>query len=383
MAAAGRFVRERIPVPCSVPEAGRLILELVSGFAGCDAEPAGPMTFRVVRRYRPTWATATAFLVFPLFIRQTEVCRVAVIEARMGAELLLEGTLEEDLHAALAQLGRIPDAARVSTLGPRPVPQGLSAAPARPAAPLPPPPSSPPPEMIDLRDRRQGSSAQAQRDSRDQFSDLIPPPLLPPAGASADHSAYADPAPSRPSGPAPAFEPMHARQSDEGNGSNGSSSNRRPSAFRSDRDSVQSEDLFASGSSAPPRARPGVPAPPDTVAAPAVTPMTVTVTVDSGEQSVLDGHLIIGRAPVRGAHEQSAKLLKIEDPSLSVSKTHLMIETDGDGLWVTDRNSTNGTWIDEGRGALRPVPANERTAVPPGARVLFGERVLTFTRQPR
>jgi pSer/pThr/pTyr-binding forkhead associated (FHA) protein len=109
-------------------------------------------------------------------------------------------------------------------------------------------------------------------------------------------------------------------------------------------------------------------------------PQQARVSVDSGEASDISRLLIVGRAPSRQPHESDAALLTINDPSLSVSKTHLTIEADGVGLWVIDRNSTNGTWIDEGRGALRPVPPNQRTPVPAGARVLIGERVLTFTR---
>ncbi len=391
MAAAGHFVRERIPVPCSVPEAGRLILELVSTSRDCEAEPAGPMTFRIIRRYRPTWASATGFLVIPLFVRRTEVCRVAVIEARIGAELLLEGTLDEDLHAAMVQLGRIPEAARVSTFGPRPVPQALSPLPPSAAthpastdAPHGPSllPSAPPlrPDVIDLRSPAEPVSAEARRGSarRDEFSELIPPPLLPPhapPGPSAD--PVDQPAP--PAGPAPSFQPMHAREQHSDNGSNGSS--RLPSAFRSPRDAVQPD---------------GVPSPkPDSsaddlgTAAPAtVAGRTVArrqryaVRVDTGEEATLDRLLIIGRAPTRGAQDGHAEVLTVNDPTLSVSKTHLAVEVDDAGLWVTDRNSTNGTWIDDGRGALRPVPAGERTVIAPSARVLIGERVLTFTRLP-
>ena len=108
MASAGQFVRERIPIPASVPEAGRLVLELVASSRDSQAEAAGPMTFRLVRKYRPTWASVTGFLIAPLFVRNTEVCRVAVIEARVGAELLLEGAIDPELHARLVQLGRVP-----------------------------------------------------------------------------------------------------------------------------------------------------------------------------------------------------------------------------------------------------------------------------------
>ncbi len=432
MAAAGQFVRERIPVPASVPEAGRLVLELVSSSKDSQAEAAGPMTFRVVRRYRPTWASITGFLIAPLFVRNTEVCRVAVIEARIGAELLLEGAIDPELHHRLIQLGRVPEAARVSTLGPRPVPQVLSphAAPAAPyqpqapsyqpggyeAAPYPPAPQgqpsapapmgsysppSAPDRSIDLRDSARPIQP-AARGTGDEFADLIPPPLLPPS----PQPDYAPPGgPQAPSGPAPAFQPLHPPAPEGGNGSNGSGSNGRlPSAFRSGRDEVQGGDVLAAPSPSGPaeldwspaprpagpaayESRQGPPAPeqnlsrtPPTEAA-APRAQRITVTVDSGEESVISRLLIIGRAPSRQAHEDYAALLTVNDPSLSVSKTHVAIEADGAGLWVVDRNSTNGTWIDEGRGALRPVPANQRTPVPAGARVLIGERVLTFTRR--
>jgi pSer/pThr/pTyr-binding forkhead associated (FHA) protein len=104
------------------------------------------------------------------------------------------------------------------------------------------------------------------------------------------------------------------------------------------------------------------------------------VSVDSGETSMVGALLLIGRAPSRGDKESHAKLLTVNDPSLSVSKTHLAIGVDPAGLWVIDRHSTNGTWIDEGLGELRPVEPGVRTTVPPGARVLIGERVLSFSR---
>ncbi|MFZ0158725.1 MAG: FHA domain-containing protein [Kineosporiaceae bacterium] len=437
MASAGQFVRERIPVPASVPEAGRLVLELVSSSKDSQAEAAGPMTFRVVRRYRPTWATATGFLIAPLFVRHTEVCRVAVIEARIGAELLLEGAIDPELHDRLMQLGRVPEAARVSTLGPRPVPHALSPhspppaaaypqashpggyeaapyppQPAPPAAPAPAPlgshqPPAAPDRSLDLRDAARPippGMTPAGRGTGDEFADLIPPPLLPPNAPDYAPSGSGQPSPA-PAGPAPAFQPLHPPAPESGNGSNGGGSQARlPSAFRSPRDAVQADDVLAAPApSAPsqmdwaPAAAPAAPLPPEGFGPPPVlaqnlsrTPPTdaapsraqqITVTVDSGEESVVSRLLIIGRAPSRQPHEAHAALLTVNDPSLSVSKTHLAIEADGAGLWVVDRNSTNGTWIDEGRGALRPVPPNQRTPVPPGARVLIGERVLTFIRQ--
>jgi hypothetical protein len=260
---------------------------------------------------------------------------------------------------------------------------------------------SPPPapdRSIDLRDSARPIQP-AARSTGDEFADLIPPPLLPPSGQP-DFGPGGGP--HAPSGPAPAFQPLHPSAPDGGNGSNGGSSNGRlPSAFRTGRDEVQGDDVLAAPSASGPAELDWSPAPrppapgghPGTPASeqnlsrtPPMEPVApraqrITVTVDSGEESVISRLLIIGRAPSRQAHEDYAALLTVNDPSLSVSKTHVAIEADGAGLWVVDRNSTNGTWIDEGRGALRPVPANQRTPVPAGARVLIGERVLTFTRR--
>lgn len=104
------------------------------------------------------------------------------------------------------------------------------------------------------------------------------------------------------------------------------------------------------------------------------------MSIDSGESSAVGPLLLIGRAPSRAENESHAKLLTVNDPSLSVSKTHLAVGIDHAGLWVVDRNSTNGTWIDEGRGELERLEPGQRTPVPDGARVLIGERVMTFSR---
>jgi hypothetical protein len=172
---------------------------------------------------------------------------------------------------------------------------------------------------------------------------------------------------------------MHAREHSD-NGSNGSS--RLPSAFRSPRDAVQPDGVPSPKSDRSPDDAPRAAAQ-DTIAGwGAEGRQRYSVSVDTGEEATIDRLLIIGRAPTRGAQDSHAEVLAVNDPTLSVSKTHLAVEVDDAGLWVTDRNSTNGTWIDEGRGALRPVPAGERTPVAPSARVLIGERVLTFTRLP-
>ncbi|MBK7623010.1 MAG: hypothetical protein IPJ14_10210 [Kineosporiaceae bacterium] len=249
-------------------------------------------------------------------MRNTEVCRVAVIEARVGAELLLEGAIDPELHDRLVQLGRVPEAARVATLGPRPVPQAFSPHPA------PPPPApqqgyQPAPDVVDLRDSARPIDPAAARSRRDEFADLIPPPLLPPG------------APQPPSGPAPSFMPHEPAPYDGGNGSNNGSNGggRLPSAFRSPQEDAQPANLAHPPSAppapiAPPRAAP--PGWPPVPAAPHLPPndlfqppptrvgpsmgmppsqpgapglQRITVTVDTGEVSAIERVLIVGRAP--------------------------------------------------------------------------------------
>ncbi len=343
MPAAGQFVRERIPVSAGVPEACRLVLELVAASRDSQAEAAGPMTFRVVRRFRPSWATATSFLVFPLFVHHTEVCRVAVIEARGGSELLLEGSIDPDLHLRLVQLARVPQAA-FPRIAPHPAAAGDVPAQAAGAVPARPPVG--PESSIDLREPVLRGRRQTREDDED-FADLIPPPLLPPI---AQPPASRPRPAARPGGPA--FAPLP--------------------------DSFDRPDARVNGNGGRTH-RPEQAAVPPTRLHP-LRPAQVTVTVDTGQQAQVTRLLILGRAPMRQPHEDFATLLTVNDPSLSVSKTHLSIELEGQVLWVTDRNSTNGTWIDEAEGGLVPVASGQRMQVPPGARVLIGERVLSFTR---
>lgn len=88
----------------------------------------------------------------------------------------------------------------------------------------------------------------------------------------------------------------------------------------------------------------------------------------------LDRNVLVGRNLVGQPGEQQAQLLAVTDPGRSISKTHLHLLTDGAGIWVTDRNSNNGSAVTtpDGRGThLQPgVPA----FVSPGSTVHFGDR---------
>ncbi len=98
------------------------------------------------------------------------------------------------------------------------------------------------------------------------------------------------------------------------------------------------------------------------------------IKLDDGRDFQLDRSVLVGRNPVGQTGEQQAQLLAVTDPGRSISKTHLHVLTDGAGIWVTDRNSTNGSAVttpDGRRTALQPgVPA----FVSPGSTVHFGDR---------
>jgi hypothetical protein len=386
MAATGQFVQERIPVPLSVPETARMLLELVASADGSVAEQAGPMTWRVVRRYRPTWATVLAFLIVPLLLRRTDVCRAAVVEGRLGSEILIEGDIDPDLYDSLRALSRTPDAVRMSTMGARPQPPGLGNRAGPHGGPAPAPgyygtapaydaggdgmswatsnPQAAPPDPF--------AAAPAALRLAEPVGQSLPPvpapawPLAPPASAPA------------PGYDAPPYAVPQARPA--GNGAP------QPVDVRALRDQSPFEPALQPGGghlSENGRLLNGHnPAPDTTAMTPPPQPLPrVEVAIDTGEQAIVPGLLLVGRAPTPAGGDDGAGLLPVNDPSLSVSKTHLAVGVDRSGVWVQDRNSTNGSWLDEGVGQLRRLEPGVRTPVPPGTRVMIGERVLTLTRR--
>jgi hypothetical protein len=76
------------------------------------------------------------------------------------------------------------------------------------------------------------------------------------------------------------------------------------------------------------------------------------------------------------AGEQQAQLLAVDDPGRSISKTHLHLLTDGAGIWVTDRNSTNGSAVTTPDGHRTPLQPGVPAFVTPGSSVHFGDRTF-------
>ncbi len=98
------------------------------------------------------------------------------------------------------------------------------------------------------------------------------------------------------------------------------------------------------------------------------------VKLDDGRDFQLDRNVLVGRNPVGQAGEQQAQLLAVTDPGRSISKTHLHLLTDGAGIWVTDRNSTNGSAVTTPDGRRTPLQPGVPAFVSPGSTVHFGDR---------
>lgn len=109
--------------------------------------------------------------------------------------------------------------------------------------------------------------------------------------------------------------------------------------------------------------------------APYSAPVAVLrIKLDDGRDFQLDRNVLLGRNPEGRAGEQQAQLLAVDDPGRSISKTHLHVLTDGAGIWVTDRNSTNGSAITTPDGRRTPLQPGVPAFVSPGTTVHFGDR---------
>lgn len=101
----------------------------------------------------------------------------------------------------------------------------------------------------------------------------------------------------------------------------------------------------------------------------------VRLLLDSGQRVDVTGFGLLGRSPSLGSEDPAGQLITIDDPGMSLSKTHLAFGLDGSGgFWVQDRHSTNGTSVVGPSGQLVSCPAGVRQPVVPGSRVLAGRR---------
>ncbi|WP_164544995.1 RDD family protein [Antribacter gilvus] len=100
---------------------------------------------------------------------------------------------------------------------------------------------------------------------------------------------------------------------------------------------------------------------------------TVELELESGTRHVVDGPALIGRNP-QSPDGSPWILVKIDDPTRSVSKTHAEMGVDSAGLWLTDRGSTNGTVVSAPGLPPRVAEPGARVRVPVGSTIHLGDR---------
>lgn len=100
--------------------------------------------------------------------------------------------------------------------------------------------------------------------------------------------------------------------------------------------------------------------------------------LDDGREIAITGAgVLVGRDPSPAAGETGFTMIAIDDPSRSVSKTHLAVTRHGDRLAVADRGSTNGSSIVRG-GAERPLAPGESVPVEARDIIHFGDRTAVI-----
>ncbi|MFJ2299622.1 RDD family protein [Oerskovia paurometabola] len=95
--------------------------------------------------------------------------------------------------------------------------------------------------------------------------------------------------------------------------------------------------------------------------------------LESGQRVPLSGPALVGRNP-QATGAEATTLVRVEDPTRSVSKTHAELGFDAGGLWVQDRGSTNGTVLLPPGGAPVALDPGVRVPVPVGSVITVGDR---------
>ena len=107
---------------------------------------------------------------------------------------------------------------------------------------------------------------------------------------------------------------------------------------------------------------------------PAASVHPVTLVFSNGERAQVVGRGLIGRMPVAPANETWDHLIVVNDPSKTVSKTHLRVEALAEGLMVTDLDSANGTVVSMPGIAAERLAPHERVILMSGATVGIGDQ---------
>ena len=100
---------------------------------------------------------------------------------------------------------------------------------------------------------------------------------------------------------------------------------------------------------------------------------------DDGTRLPVSEPGLLGRSPAVAPGESPVRLVPLVDESMRISKTHAAYGVDDGALWVSDRSSKNGTFVELPDGTSRQLTPGIRTPVPAGATVALGGRRFTVT----
>lgn len=98
--------------------------------------------------------------------------------------------------------------------------------------------------------------------------------------------------------------------------------------------------------------------------------------LDDGTRIDLATTVVFGREPTLPPDLGAATPRSVTDPTMRLSKTHVAIGVDAQGVWVLDLYSTNGVRVARPDTAVAVVQPGQSTPVPVGSRVEFGGRSL-------
>lgn len=101
------------------------------------------------------------------------------------------------------------------------------------------------------------------------------------------------------------------------------------------------------------------------------------LTLSTGQVVNLDRTILIGRAPIvsRVSNRDLPRLVTVESPSHDISRTHAQVKAEGDRVFVTDLDSTNGVLLTIPGEPPARIRAGVPTVVPVGATVDIGDGV--------
>lgn len=395
MARSGVRVDEVIQAPgLPVGEVHERLLAAMAADRDYQAVQVGSDRFQFARTFRPTWAIVTACItiwivligIVFLFVKTTETCLAVIESDHRGTRLRLQGRVSAAalgrVRAAMAgeQFAGVPNQA----VAPRPLPGSAVTTGSTPAVGM--PVASTYPEV-------ERSSAPAALPS-------TPPPLPPQLQSPHLAAAQLQPVqPAAPQAPAPAAPPA-VQPAQPPSPAPVASSGSLPAPAQFERSTLTPDQFAGAGGPQTDDSAVVIPAPPpetgarrssaapgDSVAAgnpagglrsaagSATVGVSLQAVLDDGTPVALSALTLIGRDPAASNGEE-ASLVALEDPTRSVSKTHLAVMRTGDGWAVVDRNSTNGVSIVANDGSEVALTSGTPAAVSGGAVVRFGERSM-------